>query len=60
MSEYTHKMVNGDRVELTSEEIAEFVARDAAYTEPSAPPAPTKQELLAQLNTLAIKIEALG
>jgi hypothetical protein len=60
MSQYTHKMVNGERVDLTPEEIAEFEARDAAYVPPIAPPAPTKEQLLAQLNSIAAQIQALA
>ena len=56
---YTHKMVNGEQVALTAEEIAEFEARDAAYVPPTAPAAPTKEELLAQLNVLTAQIQAL-
>lgn len=55
---YTHKIVNGERVELTPEEIAEFEARDAAYVPPT-PPVPTKEQLLAELATLTAKIQAL-
>jgi hypothetical protein len=57
---YTHKMVNGERVDLTPEEIAELEARDAAYVPPTAPPAPTKEQLLAELQALTAKINALG
>jgi len=53
-------MVNGERVDLTPEEIAEFEARDAAYVPPTAPPAPTKEQLLAELQALTAKINALG
>ena len=56
---YTHKMVNGERVDLTPEEIAELEARDAAYVEP-VKPAPTKEQLLAELQALTAKINALG
>jgi hypothetical protein len=56
---YTHKLVNGVRVDLTSEEIAELEARDAAYVEP-VKPAPTKEQLLAELQALTAKINALG
>jgi len=59
MSQYTHKMVNGERVDLTAEEIAEFEARDAAYVPPTQPVAPTKEQLLAQLNALSAQIQAL-
>ena len=31
MTQHTHTMVNGERVDLTAEEIAELEARDAAY-----------------------------
>jgi hypothetical protein len=31
MTQHTHKMVNGERVDLTPEEIAELEARDAAH-----------------------------
>jgi hypothetical protein len=59
MSQYTHKMVNGERVDLTAEEIAEFEARDAAYVPPTTS-APTKEQLLAELQALTAKINALG
>jgi hypothetical protein len=59
MSIYTHKMVNGQRVELTAEEIAELEAKAAAYTPPSPPPPPTKEELLAKLQALQAQIQAL-
>jgi len=59
MSNYTHHMINGQRVALTPEEIAELEARDAAYVEPTKP-APTKEELLAQVQALTAKINALG
>ena len=45
-------------VDLTAEEIAELEARAAAYVEPIKP-APTKEELLAQLNALQVQIQAL-
>jgi dihydrodipicolinate synthase/N-acetylneuraminate lyase len=56
---YTHKMVNGERVNLTAQEIAEFEAQATLYV-PPAPPAPTKEELLAELQALTAKINALG
>lgn len=46
------------RVDLTVEEIAELEARAAAYVEPIKP-APTKEQLLAQLNALSAQIQAL-
>jgi hypothetical protein len=60
MSNYTHKIVNGERVELTNEEIAEFEARDASFVLPISPPAPTKDQLLAELAALTEKIKALA
>lgn len=58
---YTHKIVNGEQVPLTQEEIAELEARDAAYVPPTAPePEPTKEQLLAQLQALQAQINALG
>ena len=56
---FTHKIVNGVRVDLTSEEIAELEANATAYVPVTAPPAQTKEELLAQLNALSAKIQAL-
>lgn len=55
---YTHKMVNGERVDLTAQEIAELEARDAAYV-PEPAPVPTKEQLLAQLQALQAQIQAL-
>lgn len=46
-------------VNLTAEEIAELEARAAAYVEPTVP-APTKEQLLAELQALTAKINALG
>lgn len=42
-------------VDLTPEEIAEI----EAYVPPTAPAAPTKEQLLAQLNALSAQIQAL-
>jgi hypothetical protein len=47
------------QVNLTAEEIAELEARAAAYVEPTVP-APTKEQLLAELQALTAKINALG
>lgn len=55
---HTHQMINGERVDLTPEEIAELEARDAAYV-PTPLPQPTKEELLAQLQSLTEKINSL-
>jgi dihydrodipicolinate synthase/N-acetylneuraminate lyase len=46
------------QVDLTAEEIAEVNARAAAYVPPVVP-APTKEQLLAQLNALSAQIQAL-
>ena len=46
------------QVDLTAEEIAELEARAAAYVEPIKP-APTKEQLLAQINAIAAQIQAL-
>ena len=56
---YTHKMVNGERVDLTAQEIAEIEEQAALYVPPT-PPAPTKEQLLAELQALTAKINALG
>ena len=45
-----------NQVNLTPEEIAQI----EAYVPRTAPPAPTKEELLAQLNAIAAQIQALG
>jgi hypothetical protein len=55
---HTHKMVDGIRVDLTPTEIAELEAQAASYV-PPAQPAPTKEQLLAQLNALSAQIQAL-
>lgn len=59
MSIFSHKMVNGQRVEHTAEEVAELEARAAAYKPPLQPVPPTKEELLVQLQALQAKIQAL-
>lgn len=56
---YTHKMVDGVRVDLTPVEIAELEEEAASFVPPIAPAAPTKEELLAQLNALSAQIQAL-
>ena len=56
---HTHKLVDGVRIDLTAEEIAEITARAAAYVPPTAPPAPTKEQLMAQLAALSAQIQAL-
>ena len=47
-------------VDLTPEEIAVVEARAAAYVPPPEPSAPTKEQLLAELQALTAKINALG
>jgi hypothetical protein len=56
---YTHKIVDGVRVDLTAEEIAEITAQQAAYVPPTPAPAPTKEQLLAELQALTAKIQSL-
>jgi hypothetical protein len=56
---HTHKIVNGLRVDLTAEEMAEIAARKAAYVPPEPAPATTKEQLLAELQALTAKIQAL-
>lgn len=46
------------QVDLTAEEIAELEARAAAYVEPIKP-APTKEQLMAQIAILSAQIQAL-
>ena len=52
-------MVDGVKVDLTPEEIAELEARAAAYVPPILSAAPTKEELLAQLQAIQAQIQAL-
>jgi hypothetical protein len=59
MSQHTHKIVNGVRVDLTPEEIIELETPDPDFIPPFTPPTPTKEQLLAQLNALAAQIQAL-
>jgi hypothetical protein len=56
---HTHKLVDGIRVELTQQEIAELEVRDAAYVPPTPAPTPTKEQLMAQLAALSAQIQAL-
>jgi hypothetical protein len=46
-------------VPFTAEEEAEWDAMEAAYVPPTEPAAPTKEELLAQLQALQAQIQAL-
>ena len=56
---HTHKIVDGERVDLTVQEIAEIEAQTASFEPIAAPAAPTKEQLLAQINALAAQIQAL-
>jgi hypothetical protein len=53
-----HMTVNGP-VPFTAEEEAEWDAMEAAYVPPESIPAPTKEQLLAQLQALQAQIQAL-
>ena len=53
------KMVDGVLIDLTPQEQAARDAEAAAYVEPIKP-APTKEELMAELAALTAKIEALA
>lgn len=53
-----HATVQGN-VPFTAEEEAEWDAMEAAYVPPTAPPAPTKEQLMAELAALTAKIQAL-
>ena len=59
MSRY--KQTSEGMVSFTAEEEAEWDAKEAAWAAQQAqtPPAPTKEELLAQLNAIAAQIQAL-
>jgi len=58
-----HHMTAEGAVPFTAEEEAEWDAREAARAaeraNPTPAPAPTKEELLAQLNAIAAQIQAL-
>jgi hypothetical protein len=53
-------MTSNGPVPFTAEEEAEWDAMEAAYVPPTAPPAPTKEQLMAELAALTAKINALG
>ena len=60
MSIHTHKLVNGEVIPLTQEEILELEAIDAAHVaDEIVSPTPTKEQLLAELQALTAKIQAL-
>ena len=54
-----HATVQGN-VPFTAEEEAEWDAMEAAYVPTTEPAAPTKEQLLAELQALTAKINALG
>jgi hypothetical protein len=54
-----HHMTAEGPVPFTAEEEAEWDAMEAAYVPPTAPPAPTKEQLMAELAALTTKIQAL-
>lgn len=54
-----HHMTSNGPVPFTPEEEAEWDAMEAAYVPPTASPAPTKEELMAQLAALSAQIQAL-
>lgn len=54
-----HHMTSDGPVPFTPEEEAEWDAMEAAYVPPTAPPAPTKEQLMAELAALTAKIQAL-
>ena len=54
-----HHMTAEGPVPFTAEEETEWDAREAAYVPLVSAPAPTKEELLAQLNAIAAQIQAL-
>ena len=55
-----HHMTSNGPVPFTPEEEVEWDAMEAAYVPPTAPAAPTKEQLLAELQALTAKINALG
>jgi hypothetical protein len=57
---YTHKIVNGERVDLTLDEIAEFESKEADYVPYTPTLIPTKEQLLLEVQTLTAKINALS
>ena len=54
-----HATAQGN-IPFTAEEEAEWDAMEAAYVPPTAPAAPTKEQLMAELAALTTKINALG
>ena len=54
-----HHMTAEGPVPFTAEEEAQRDAEEAAYVPRTEPAAPTKEQLLAQLNALSAQIQAL-
>jgi hypothetical protein len=52
-------MTSSGAILFTAQEEAEWDAKEAAYVPPTTP-APTKEQLLAELQALTTKINALG
>lgn len=55
-----HHMTSSGAIPFTAQEEAEWDAKEAAYVPPTEPAAPTKEQLLAELQALTAKINALG
>lgn len=55
-----HHMTSNGLIPFTTQEEAEWDAMEAAYMPPTALAAPTKEQLLAELQALTDKINALG
>jgi hypothetical protein len=55
-----HHATSEGNLPFTPEEETEWDAMEAAYVPPTAPPAPTKEQLMAELAALTTKINALG
>ena len=54
-----HHMTSDGPIAFTSEEEAEWDAKEAAYAPESEPSLPTKEHLMAELAALTAKIQAL-
>ena len=54
-----HHMTAEGPIPFTAEEEAEWDAMEAGYVPPTTPPAPTKEQLMAELAALTAKIQAL-
>ena len=54
-----HHMTAEGPIPFTAEEEAEWDAMEAAYVPPAPAPAPTKEQLMAQLTALSAQIQAL-